>query len=351
MSWTDDPGSGGSATDTGLAVGKGVLYGIGKGGIALVSGLKDLAVGGYNLATDPAARDAFAQSTKALAGAARNYADDVMDDRRSVIEDAKSLAASAKQSYLEARDQARAQGLSDAEFNSRLAGRGVFEAALLLAPVAKIAEVGEAGKVAEAARAAEVAADAEKAAQGAKLAECPLEAGRLKSFLKPKLPGLTTEPGALPMTSAVLDDLEEGNRIAAGARTLSEPGWPTLDSKTLATFKGDPAAVHLPEGAVLRRVVGQGNNPAGGFWVRADNFPATEAEWRSGAAVRGEWNGDGAYTEYVVPKGGMNVWSGAARAQQSSDGVSALVGGTEQIVLDSTSLPSADALPIKPTGW
>ena len=48
-------------------------------------------------------------------------------------------------------------------------------------------------------------------------------------------------------------------------------------------------------------------------------------------AVKGKWNGDGAFVEYEVPKGGMKVWSGEAAPQMSSDGVNMLSGGGNQI--------------------
>jgi hypothetical protein len=47
------------------------------------------------------------------------------------------------------------------------------------------------------------------------------------------------------------------------------------------------------------------------------------AQREDGAAAQNDWNRDGAYVEHTLGKGGLKGWQGAARAQKSSDGVSA----------------------------
>ena len=65
--------------------------------------------------------------------------------------------------------------------------------------------------------------------------------------------------------------------------------------------------------------------------LRTEAVELPEGQWRSSAAVKGEWNGDGAFVEYQAPTGGMKVWSGSAAPQMSSDGVNVLSGGGNQI--------------------
>ena len=110
-----------------------------------------------------------------------------------------------------------------------------------------------------------------------------------------------------------------------------EAGWPKIESKHAATFKKPPEPVELPEGKKIYRVIDSESNPNGPYWTTTDPRTMSEAQWRSGAAVKGEWTGDGAFVEYEVPKGGMKVWSGEAAPQMSSDGVNMLSGGGNQI--------------------
>lgn len=116
----------------------------------------------------------------------------------------------------------------------------------------------------------------------------------------------------------------------------------------LNTFADTPKADVLPEGTKLVRYVGEDNNPQGSFWVLKDQAPQTEEAWRSGSAVKNSWNGDGAYVEYEVPKGGLKVWRGAAAAQPSDAEGYMLKGGAEQIWMPSNTVPKMEA---QPTPW
>ena len=142
--------------------------------------------------------------------------------------------------------------------------------------------------------------------------------------------GRYTEPGAQPPTKQQIQEME-----AAKARANLPPperaSWPEILSDEAATFKRPPEPVELPEGSKLYRVIDSLSKPNGSYWTTTDPRTVSEAQWRSGAAVNGEWNGDGAFVEYEVPKGGMKVWSGEAASQMSSDGANMLSGGGNQV--------------------
>jgi|GEM_PF-2546163 len=159
--------------------------------------------------------------------------------------------------------------------------------------------------------------------------------------------GIYTEPGAEPPTKL----LEQEMDAAALREKLPPPekaGWLQIPSKEAATFKALPEPMELPEGTKLYRVIDSESNQNGSYWTITDPKTMTEAQWRSGAAVKGKWNGDGAFVEYEVPKGGMKVWSGEAAPQLSSDGVNILRGGGNQIWLPPGSTKACT--PIS-TGW
>lgn len=147
-------------------------------------------------------------------------------------------------------------------------------------------------------------------------------------FLAKKLGA--TEPGAAKMTPSLAREIAEGKLIQASGKGLTKDGWPPLSSDELATFKGTPKPIELKPGQKIYRVIDADCNPNGSYWS-LDPPPQNEAAWRSGRAVKNDWNSDGMYVEKVVGPEGMKVWSGPARAQQSSDGVNALAGGQTQI--------------------
>lgn len=158
-------------------------------------------------------------------------------------------------------------------------------------------------------------------AQPRPLIEAPVKFGKR---------GIYTEPGAQPPTKQLLQEME-----AAKARASLPPperaGWPEIASDEAATFQKPPEPVELPKGTKLYRVIDSKSNPNGSYWTTTNPRTISEAQWRSGAAVKGEWNGDGAFVEYEVPNGGMKVWSGEAAPQMSSDGVNMLSGGGNQV--------------------
>ena len=144
--------------------------------------------------------------------------------------------------------------------------------------------------------------------------------------------GRYTEPGAQAPTEQLRQEMK-ATKVREKLPPPEKPGWPKISSDEAVTFKKLPEPVELPEGTKLYRVIDSESNPNGSYWTTVDPRTMSEAQWRSGAAVKGEWNGDGAFVEYQVPKGGMKVWSGEAAPQMSSDGVNMLSGGGNQVWL------------------
>lgn len=156
------------------------------------------------------------------------------------------------------------------------------------------------------------------------------------SFLKPKIPKGTLEPGAkFGEVSPRVNPLPE-----------SPEGFPEIDESAVNTFASTPKPEILPEGTKIYRVVGDGTNPSGSFWSR--NLPDTEAGWRSDAAVKGEWNGDGGFVEYTVPKGGIPAWTGEAAPQPAGAPGYILEGGGDQVWIPPDGITPSSP---QPTAW
>jgi hypothetical protein len=164
-------------------------------------------------------------------------------------------------------------------------------------------------------------------------AEVPVQAPK---FLKPAMPKNVLEPGAIPgPVSPAINPMPE----------IPE-GFPKISQTDVNTFANTPEPQVLPEGTKLYRVVGDGNNPAGSSWTR--ELPATESDWRSAEAVKGEWNGDGGYVEYTVPKGGLPAWTGEAAPQPAALPGYILKGGGDQVWIPPNSIAPSAPLP---TPW
>jgi len=87
----------------------------------------------------------------------------------------------------------------------------------------------------------------------------------------------------------------------------------------------------LSPGQKIYRVIGDVQNPAGGYWTY--ELPMSKADVFGGTAVRPEWNNPTKYVEYTVPEGGLKVWDGPAASQRLLDGIDdvSLSGGAFQI--------------------
>lgn len=154
MGWSNFIGGVTDAAQSAANFGKGVGTGVWDGAASLVTGIKDLAVGGYNLATEPAARE----RAKQVAAQAVDYGGRLVDDpatRSQAYDRVQNFVGDAREQFVTARDRAAQEGRL-ADFYGQVAGRGGFEVAAMVVPVTKL---GVAAKTARAAEAADAVAD------------------------------------------------------------------------------------------------------------------------------------------------------------------------------------------------
>lgn len=150
-----------------------------------------------------------------------------------------------------------------------------------------------------------------------------------------------TERGAVPNTSQLQAEID----AAPSVQARSAPGYPDLPADKAATFGDDVRPWNGDQHpGPIRRVIGRDEDANGSFWQA--EVPKTEAEWRGGSAVLNDWNSDGGYVE-SAPQG-LRGWIGSARPEVSSDGVSVLPGGGEQIWIPRGSASPGAAMP---TPW
>ena len=144
-----------------------------------------------------------------------------------------------------------------------------------------------------------------------------------------------TEPGAVPATP----ELRAQAKAALSHGDMTAEGYPTLPASESQNFGEGVRPWNGDENpGTIRRVVGEDSNPNGSYWQK--DLPTNEADWRSGSAVKNDWNGDGAYVESGTAN--LKGWIGPAAPQMSSDGVSMLPGSGEQIWIPAnTAAPSA----------
>ncbi len=153
-----------------MSFGQGAATGVKDGAVSLAEGLWSLGTGAFNAgvraATDRAYRQAVMSEAKSLADRSVDYGGRLIDDpaaRRQAYEQMQELAGSLKQQFVDARDLAEREGRLG-EFYGKVVGRGGFEVATFIVPVAMLAALGKAGTVAKGAEAADLA----KAVEGAK---------------------------------------------------------------------------------------------------------------------------------------------------------------------------------------
>ena len=132
------------------------------------------------------------------------------------------------------------------------------------------------------------------------------------------------EPGAIPGSP-----IENTPHPA-----VAPPGWKPIPDEKTETFAGEPKPVVIEAGRHVYRMVGRSENfgtnlYAGEFWS-LDPPASTEAEWRSGSAVLGKWNGDGGYIDHILTED-LHAWVGPAGPQNSQVKGHILAGGTVQI--------------------
>lgn len=136
--------------------------------------------------------------------------------------------------------------------------------------------------------------------------------------------------------------------------TVKKGEWHPLE-KAYATFATKKIkAVTIPEGEVLYRVVDPTSADNSICWMRKAEFDKlkSKSDWRRKFAVWANWNSNGEYITYTVPKGGLNVWEGPA-ASQELDKLKGYVleGGGKQIVLDPADLNRSKVTKRESTPW
>jgi len=135
------------------------VYSAGKG---MVTGVVDLARGGYALATVPAARQAFVDNTQAIAASVGDYAGRAWEDPAIVLTDARNIAGSAYTAFDDFRRTASPEDWGNAF------GQIGFEVVSTLIPATKLGRVTRVADavddVADSTRMMDAALDAARAA-------------------------------------------------------------------------------------------------------------------------------------------------------------------------------------------
>ena len=95
----------------------------------------------------------------------------------------------------------------------------------------------------------------------------------------------------------------------------SKPGWPDISSSAprplsngFNTFHS-ARAVTIPEREVLYRVVDPASVDNSICWMRKSEFEKlkNKDDWRRHFAVKANWNANGEFVTYTVPRGGLQV--------------------------------------------
>lgn len=158
MGWADLVNRVTEAAQTGASFGKGAVSGVKDGVVSMATGLKDIAVGGYNLATDPASRERAKKAAAAVADYGGKFVKDPAT-RSKAYEQAQQIVGHARDEFVAARNQAAREGKLS-EFYGKVAGRAGFEVGAFVVPVAKL------GSATRAAKAGDAVADVAKVMRG-----------------------------------------------------------------------------------------------------------------------------------------------------------------------------------------
>ena len=132
-----------------------------------------------------------------------------------------------------------------------------------------------------------------------------------------------------------------------------------LPKKEAENFSGKPDSVMLPKGTKLYRIVSDKSIPNGKWWMK--KLPKSKKNWRRGAAVIENWNGNGYYVEHTIEHNeGLPAWKGIASSQMVRDPAGNLLdgwiqkGGEEQIFIGSSQNDVPINIELRPTkdiGW
>lgn len=151
-------------------------------------------------------------------------------------------------------------------------------------------------------------------------------------------------------------------------------GYPDLGKKFRTFAENGAKAREFEEDTVLYRIVSPGSKDNSDCWMTKDEFDnlMNKDDWRRKFAVWGNWNSNGEFITYTVPKGGLKAWEGPAASQVLNTALEvkpaniteevwqqrlkeaenfSLEGGALQIVLDPKMLQLSNISSRKPTNW
>jgi hypothetical protein len=151
-------------------------------------------------------------------------------------------------------------------------------------------------------------------------------------------PGWVDDTGAMP--NQRLED-------APAARL----GWPS--TRAFDTFH-TMHPVTIPPGTILYRIVDPTSKDNSICWMTEAEFMKLKSkdDWRRRFAVWVNWNSNGEFVTYTVPRGpGLNVWEGITASQKMKNTNYVLEGGAVQLVVDPSHLEKTHITPRKKTNW
>lgn len=131
-----------------LAFSKSLLSGVWEAGVGMVKGLGQLAVNGYQIATDEKARESAWNATQEIVADAEIYGEAIIDDPTKLYRDARDGTLAVYENFEQAKALAEKEGRL-AEFYGEMTGKAIFEVGTILIPVGKLAKAGKLGKAAE----------------------------------------------------------------------------------------------------------------------------------------------------------------------------------------------------------
>lgn len=142
--------------------------------------------------------------------------------------------------------------------------------------------------------------------------------------------------------SGKYSQLVASQKMMADVNERVKKGWPRLSEDNVASFhKIDADTIIGP--AKLYRVVSPTNGAMGDCWVSEEVFhkltqaAVPKAAWRKHLAVWPDWNPNGQFVVFEVPKGEtLKVWRGPTSSQLKKGLDNNLEGGWEQIVFSPT---------------
>jgi hypothetical protein len=153
--------------------------------------------------------------------------------------------------------------------------------------------------------------------------------------------------------------------VPAGHFSIGADG-PNGVTDAFLTFTKDVRPDRLPPGTVIYRVVDPTSADNSYCWMTKAEFLKlnSKANWRDRFAVWANWNRNGEYVKYTVPRGeGLPVWRGTPASQEMADRAGNVVkaddkgntfwvdGGAEQIVVNPADLKRAGMSKRELTNW